>query len=57
MKRHFCLLLIVLTIVPAIGYGEENPQIRGSVPILWVLTSGGRKPKVGNVIELPAGGI
>jgi len=39
------------------GYGEENPQIRGSVPILWVLTNGGRKPKVGKVIELPAGGI
>ena len=39
------------------GYGEENPQIKGSIPLLWVLTNGGRKPKVGKVIELPAGGM
>lgn len=26
MKRQFCLLLIVLIVFPAIGYGEENPD-------------------------------
>ena len=35
------------------GYGEENPQIRGNIPILWVLTCDGRKPNIGKVVELP----
>lgn len=35
------------------GYGEENPKIRGNIPILWVLTHGGRKPKIGKVVEFP----
>jgi len=39
------------------GYGEENPRIKGSIPLLWVVTNGGRKPEVGRVIELPAGGM
>jgi predicted metal-dependent peptidase len=34
------------------GYGEENPRIRGNIPVLWVLTNNGRKPKIGKVIEL-----
>lgn len=34
------------------GYGEENPQIRGNIPVLWVLTYDGRKSKVGKVVEL-----
>jgi predicted metal-dependent peptidase len=35
------------------GYGEDNLQIRGSIPLLWVLTWGGKTPRTGKVVELP----